>query len=60
MKCPACGDRKAVEIDLHSEGFSGEEFPVKECGACGAVWRVKRVGDKTEIDLIKNGKKTKA
>lgn len=53
MKCPNCGDRKAVEIDIHSEGFSKEEFPVKECGSCGLVWRVKPVGDTTEVDIIK-------
>lgn len=53
MKCPNCGDRKSVEIDIHSSGFSAEQSPVKECGACGLVWRIKMVGDKTEIDIIK-------
>ena len=42
-----------MEIDIHSSGFSAEQSPVKECGACGLVWRVKMVGDKTEIDIIK-------
>jgi uncharacterized Zn finger protein len=53
MKCPNCGERTAVEIDMHSGGFSAGELPVKECGACGLVWRIKYVGDKTEIDIIK-------
>ncbi len=53
MKCPNCGERTAVEIDIHSEGFSADELPVKECGACGLVWRIKRIGDQTEIDIIK-------
>jgi uncharacterized Zn finger protein len=57
MKCPNCGGRKAVEIDIHSEGFSAEVSPVKECGECGLVWRIKVVGDKSEIDIIKPAKK---
>jgi hypothetical protein len=42
-----------VELDIHSEGFSKDELPVKECGACGLVWRIKYVGDQTEVDIIK-------
>lgn len=57
MKCPNCGGRKEVEIDIHSEGFSAEESPVKECGACGLVWRIKVVGDETTIDIIKPANK---
>ncbi len=57
MKCPNCGERKSVEVDTHSGGFSAEELPVKECGACGLVWRIKRVGDSTEIDIIKAANK---
>jgi uncharacterized Zn finger protein len=57
MKCPHCGGRKEVEIDIHSSGFSAEASPIKECGACGLVWRVKTVGDKTEIDIIKQADK---
>ena len=53
MKCPNCGERGSVEIDMHSEGFSADELPVKECGACGLVWRVKYVGAQTEVDIIK-------
>jgi uncharacterized Zn finger protein len=53
MKCPNCGERTAVEVDIHSEGFSSDDLPVKECGACGLVWRIKRVGDRTEVDIIK-------
>ncbi|GFE57457.1 TFIIB-type zinc ribbon-containing protein [Geobacter sp. AOG1] len=57
MKCPNCGGRKAIEIDIHSGGFSAEASPVKECGKCGLVWRIKMVGDKSEIDIIKPAKK---
>lgn len=53
MKCPNCGERTSVEIDTHSGGFSSDEFPVKECGVCGLVWRVKSAGDQTEVDIIK-------
>ena len=53
MKCPNCGVRESVEIDTHSEGFTPDEYPVKECGACGLVWRVKMVDDRMEIDIIK-------
>ena len=59
MKCPQCGERTAVEVDMHSGGFSAAESPVKECGACGLVWRIKTVGDQREIDIIKPGKKNK-
>ncbi|HEU0265334.1 MAG TPA: hypothetical protein VFR01_06360 [Geobacterales bacterium] len=59
MKCPACGSRKGVEIDIHSEGFSAEESPVKECNDCGLVWRVKTSGDKPVIDIIKPASKKK-
>ncbi len=57
MKCPNCGNRTSVEIDIHSEGFSAEESPVKECGECGLVWRVRVVKGTPEIDVIKAGKK---
>jgi hypothetical protein len=33
---------------------------LKECGACGLVWRIKSVGDQREIDIIKPGKKNKS
>ena len=56
MKCPNCGNRTSVEIDIHSEGFTAEESPVKECGECGLVWRVRVVKGKTEVDVIKAGK----
>lgn len=61
MKCPNCGSRKAVSIDIHSEGFTAEDYPVKECDACGLVWRIKS-GDEDEatVDIIKPAsKKTK-
>ena len=57
MKCPNCGERTSVEIDTHSGGFSSEEFPVKECGVCGLVWRVMYVKGETQIDIVKQGKK---
>lgn len=53
MKCPNCGGRDSVEIDTHSSGFTSEEYPVKECSACGLVWRVKMVDDQMQIDIIK-------
>lgn len=59
MKCPNCGDRKAVDLDMHSGGFSSDQSPVKECGACGLVWRVKVEGGKTNIDIIKPADKKK-
>jgi uncharacterized Zn finger protein len=57
MKCPNCGERSTVEIDLHSGGYSSDELPVKECGSCGLVWRIKYVKDTTEIDIIKPASK---
>lgn len=56
MKCPKCGDRKSIDIDMHSSGFTAEHSPVKECGACGLVWSVKIVNGETKIDIIKEGK----
>jgi uncharacterized Zn finger protein len=53
MKCPNCGSRTEVEIDLHSEGFSKDENPVKECCQCGLVWRIKVVNGKNQVDIIK-------
>lgn len=53
MKCPNCGSRTAVALDLHSDGFSKEENPLKECDKCGLVWRIKAVGDTNEVDIIK-------
>jgi len=57
MKCPNCGGRKAIEIDMHSSGFTSEASPVKECGKCGLVWRIKVVGDQSEVDIIKPANK---
>ncbi len=57
MKCPNCGGRKAIDIDLHSEGFTSDENPVKECGECGLVWRLKPVKGETEVDIIKPARK---
>jgi uncharacterized Zn finger protein len=57
MKCPNCGDRTAVDLDMHSEGFTADESPVKECGACGLVWRVKVEAGEHSIDIIKQAEK---
>ena len=57
MKCPNCGNRKAVEIDIHSEGFTAQESPVKECGDCGLVWRITSTEGKGAVDIIKPAKK---
>lgn len=59
MKCPNCGDRTLVDIDMHSDGFSSDESPVKECGACGLVWRVKMEAGVTRVDIIKPADKKK-
>jgi uncharacterized Zn finger protein len=56
MKCPNCGERKKVTINTHSEGFTPDDQPVKECGTCGLVWRVKSVKGVTEVDIIKPAK----
>jgi uncharacterized Zn finger protein len=56
MKCPHCGGRKAIDIDLHSEGFTSDENPVKECGACGLVWRLKTGKGENQVDIIKAAK----
>jgi uncharacterized Zn finger protein len=53
MKCPNCGERTTIELDMHSEGYTREDQPVKECSACGLVWRVKEVKGAAEIDIIK-------
>lgn len=56
MKCPHCGGRKSVEIDIHSEGFTSDEFPVKECGECGLVWRIRQGDENQQVDIIKPGR----
>lgn len=57
MKCPHCGNRKEVDLDMHSGGFSAEHSPVKECGACGLVWRIKIEAGKAAVDIIKEADK---
>lgn len=57
MKCPNCGNRTTVDLDTHSGGFSAEESPVKECGVCGLVWRVKVEANEHVIDVIKQADK---
>jgi hypothetical protein len=42
-----------VDLDTHSGGFTAEESPVKECGACGLVWRVKTENGENKVDIIK-------
>lgn len=57
MKCPNCGARKNIDLNSHSEGFSSVGSPVKECGSCGLVWRIKKNGSgKNELDVIREGK----
>ncbi len=53
MKCPNCYNRTKIDISMHSSGFSVEHSPVKECGACGLVWRIKIEAGKTVVDIIK-------
>ncbi len=53
MKCPNCNNRMEIDISRHSEGFSAEQSPVKECGACGLVWRIKIEAGEPVIDIIK-------
>lgn len=54
MKCPNCGDRTSLDLDMHSEGFTTDESPVKECGKCGLVWRVvTEPRGTTKLDIIK-------
>ena len=60
MKCPNCGDRKSIDIDIHSSGFTAEASPVKECGACGLVWRIKSGREEGVIDIIKPAQKKKS
>ena len=57
MKCPNCGSRTEVDIDMHSNGFSAEHSPVKECGACGLVWRIKIETGEAIVDIIKEADK---
>lgn len=59
MKCPNCGDRTLIKIDMHSDGFTSDESPVKECGACGLVWRVTHEAGVTNIDIIKAAEQQK-
>jgi len=59
MKYPNCGDRTSVDLDMHSDGFTNDESPVKECGACGLVWRVKIDGGETKLDIIKQANTVK-
>ena len=53
MKCPNCSDRTSIDIDMHSEGFTSDESPVKECSTCGLVWRIKIEGGEAKLDIIK-------
>lgn len=59
MKCPNCGNRTSLNLDMHSGGFSSDESPLKECGECGLVWRVKTEGGEMKIDIIRPADKKK-
>jgi hypothetical protein len=48
-----------VDLDTHSSGFTSDESPVKECGTCGLVWRVKVEHGETTIDVIKQAEPKK-
>ncbi len=48
-----------MNLDMHSGGFSSGEAPLKECGECGLVWRVKIEAGETMIDIIKPADKKK-
>lgn len=37
MKCPVCKNRKQVDLELHSDGFTEG---ITECSICGTVWSV--------------------
>jgi uncharacterized Zn finger protein len=39
MECPICKGKTHVEIDTHSDGFTGN---LQECGNCGALWTRRR------------------
>lgn len=41
MKCPSCGNKNRVEINLHADGFAPN---LHECGNCGALWSHKGDG----------------
>jgi uncharacterized Zn finger protein len=53
MKCPNCCSRTEIYVNMHSSGFSAEQSPVKECGSCGLVWRIKTKAGETVVDIIK-------
>jgi uncharacterized Zn finger protein len=57
MKCPNCGSRTEVDLDMHSSGYSVEHSPIKECGACGLVWRIKIEAGEAAVDIIKEAEK---
>ncbi|HIJ95477.1 MAG TPA: hypothetical protein HPP94_07030 [Desulfuromonadales bacterium] len=57
MKCPNCGNRTEIDIDMHSDGFTNDQSPVKECGACGLLWRVKIEAGETVVDIIRQPEK---
>jgi uncharacterized Zn finger protein len=59
MKCPNCGNRTSVDLDIHSGGFTSDQSPLKECGSCGLVWRVKVEAGETKIDIIRAADKKK-
>jgi hypothetical protein len=38
MRCPTCGNKTCVEVNLHPEGFAQN---LQECGCCGALWTMR-------------------
>jgi uncharacterized Zn finger protein len=53
LKCPNCCSRADIYINMHSSGFSAEHSLIKECGACGLVWRIKIEAGESVVDIIK-------
>jgi endogenous inhibitor of DNA gyrase (YacG/DUF329 family) len=50
VKCPICKSRD-IKIGK-GDGYSSEDYPVKECNKCQTVWRLNPSG---RVDLVKAG-----
>jgi len=48
-ECPCCGSETQVDIDLHSDGFTGDLF---ECWSCNAEWVYKE----GKVEILSQGK----
>jgi hypothetical protein len=56
MKCPICKFR-GIDLNLHSEGFTSVDSPLKQCRSCSCQWIVKPSG---RIIILDKGDLTKA